>query len=900
MKKRNKYSKQAIKSYYGDQPHLKTDEETTAPYALRVSEKTKYKNDKQWFKDYANYITPYEESFVNGYKEMKTAYEVINNDLSGFADELQNFLNPLGEDIGHIKETVLPYAKLHNYVNVLKGEMLKRGDNFKIILLCATAMKNKNKKLLDAIRASVDERVQMEIQKLEAQLQGKSEEEVNKIVEELRTQEEPEDIAVKDFKADAEIFYSKALSYCKYTEDIKTKKMDTMNDVVAVDRMFIHSGWKHGKPCLTVRNPLYVSYHKNSNERMISKGDYVSYRRPITLADAYTEYGQNLTDTELQSLGLNEAGSNLKVDSRHSLDPRYNDLVFDTTSEEIFKDLVEDQNGADNRHTGLNQTQGTSTKYDRSNFIWETHTEFKAFKKVMFVSYYDEYNKKITLVVSDKFNIPKSATKVKFLNKFFNDSTKYTWYDELMESEFEAEIMWIPRKYEVVRLGSDVFPICREVPFQDVDIEAPYSNFNLSTFGTVFTARNAESVSLVQRALPSYFQYIYVKHIQNRELAKYQGAIQSIDMDQIPDELGEDVEGNQIRDKVATYLLYLKRTNKDFYSGSQSSLGNLPPATRSPGSSGFMLGTAVELMNLQSMLDLLATEIGMAMGISPQRLSQFSSNSNVSDNQQAITQSSHITEPYFYLHNQVWTEAINDYLNNFSTWARLTFERDPNQEEHTLHYVLPDGTNELFKITRGDLNHKRIGLAISDSGQDQQYLNSMLELSQAFAQNPESVAVTSSLIKSITQGSSPEETHKLISIEAQKQSERLHQQQLEQQKAEAEAAERQEKLLHSNREDIQQHELEKIDRQGLWNIKLKEIEAVGRAEENDINNNQIPDALEVEKFKHQINLDNAKIDLENRKLIDKDKDRAQKDKHEASKRALEEKKLKKQSTPPKK
>jgi len=899
--KRN-HSKQAIRSFHGDKPgYSNTSTNDERPLSLRVSEKYKYKNDKQWFKDMANYLAPYVDTYVNNYKEMKTCYEVLNNDLTGFRDRLDSFLNPLGEDVGQIKESVLPYAKLHNYVNVLKGELLKRGDNHKIILLCADAIKNKNDKLLQAIKSSVEEKVQIAIQSLEAQMQGKSEEEIQKIVEDLRTQEEPEDIAVKDFKSDSEIFFSKALHYCKYTQDIKTKKMDTFNDVIASDRMFIYSGFKHGKPYLEVLNPLYVSYHKASNERKTNKADYFSYRKPITRADAYQNYGHMLTNEELESLGFNQAGGNLKVDERHSLDPRYNDLVFDHTDEQLFRDLVADEDDEYNsHHIGLNQANGTHSRYDNEDFIWETHTEFKAFKKVIFLTYFDEYNKEITLAVSEKFKIPKSAKKEKFMNKFFSESEKYVWYDEIMQSEMTAEIMWIPRKYEVIRLGSDVYPICREVPFQEVDVESPYSNFNLSIFGAVFTARNAESVSLVQRALPSYFQYIYVKHIQNRELAKYQGAIQSIDVDQIPDELGEDAEGNSIRDKVATYLLYLKRSNKDFYSGSQSSLGNLPPATRSPGSSGFMLGTAVELMNLQQMLELLSVEIGMAMGISPQRLSEFSSNSNVSDNRQAITQSSHITEPYFYLHDQIWSEALSDYLDNFSTWARLVFERNPDLQEHELHYVLPNGSTELLKITRSDTNHKRIGLYTTSSGQDQVYLNSMMELSQAFSQNPDSVAVTSSLIKAISQGASPEETHKLITIEANKQSQRLHEQQLEQQKQQQALQERQENIMHAHREDIQKHELEKIDRKGMWDVKIREIDAVGNAQENDINSNNIPDALEIEKFKHQITLDSAKIDLENRKLDDKQLDRDQKDKHEASKRALEEKKLKKQSTPPKK
>ena len=58
-----------------------------------------------------------------------------------------------------------------------------------------------------------------------------------------------------------------------------------------------------------------------------------------------------------------------------------------------------------------------------------------------------------------------------------------------MQTEYEAETLWIPRKYEVVRLGTSVYPVCREVPYQTTDVEAPFSNFNLSTFGSILTSR---------------------------------------------------------------------------------------------------------------------------------------------------------------------------------------------------------------------------------------------------------------------------------------------------------------------------------------------------------------------------------------------------------------------------
>jgi len=730
--------------------------------SLKVSEKEKFKDDKQWFKDIANHLVPANNTLVDDYDKMKTCYEVLNNNLVGFKEQLDRFCNPLGENIGEIEEDILPFAKLHTKISSLKGELLKRNDNHKIVLLSAKAIKDKNDALIKALKESVEEKLQLQIEKMQMQMQGMSPEDSEKYIQSLRTQLEPEDLLIKNWQSEWEIFYSKALKYCYYDQEIKTKKLETFEDTLTADRCFIYSGWKHGKPYFEIRNPLYSGFHKAPNQQFVNKGDYFWYKKAITPAEALDNYGYILEDNDLDNLGISTTAA-----SKENL----NKYLRDEVGFEMLKSMDTSYNSNISKEIGTHQVRGNSRRIQSNSLIWETHIEFKAFREMIFLSYLDDYGKNITLLVSKDFEIPKTANKINFINKHGQESIKYVWIDGIDKTEYTAEILWIPRKYEVVRLGNNVYPICREVPYQNTNLNSPYTSFNLSTFGAVFTSRNAASVSLLERALPSYFQFLYVKHIQNRELAKYQGAVQAIDVDQIPDSLGQDIYGEPIRDKVASYLLYLKKTNKDFYSGSQNSLGGLPPATRSPGSSGYMLGTAAELMNLQQLLEYIDREIGLSMGISPQREAAFSSNTNVTDNKQAIIQSSHITEPYFYLHNEVWKGALNDYLMNFRAYCERLFEEYPN-EEHVFHYVTQDGVEELFKVTPKSLQHIDIGLYLSNSGQDQQYLDYMLNNVQAFAQNSEGVEMISNLIKSITSGASPEEVHKALQIESLKQQKR--------------------------------------------------------------------------------------------------------------------------------
>lgn len=861
------YSERVKNTFFPDNPAKTRKSKKALPmFSLRVSEKEKYANDCQWFKDYVEYILPVNTAVVDDYDNMKVLYEVYNNNLDGFRNQLEDFCNPLGENLGNIEEELLPYPKLHTKVNLLKGEMLKRNDNFIVSLQSPKVKEEINMKLRQEIKKSVEEKLNLVVEELRLQEQGLTPQQIQEQIQQLRTQLEPKDILQKNFMSEWEIFYNHAVRYGMYEQQYKMKKQETMEDTAIVDRFFVYSGWKFGKPYWEIRNPLYCGWLKDPNEFYVNKGDYFWYKKPISIADVYNTYGHILSDNDIERLGVYTHVANI-ADRRHSVignDTTLAEPAFDHTRQEFFLDSAR---GVDDKRIGLHQGAGINRKHSKDRYIWETHMEFKAFRKVIFLSYNNERNKRITEIVSDKFEIPDYAEKVKFLNTFGMDSVKWTWLDELSGVYYEAEELWIPRKYEVVRLGTDIYPICREVPFQTINIDEPFSSFNLSTFGAVFTSRNAKSVSLLERALPYYFQYIYVKHIQNRELAKYQGYIQDVDVDQIPQELGKDINGELIKDPLAVWMVYRKKTGVNFYSGSQNSLGGLPPATRSPGSQGHIIGTAQEIFVLQQLLSLIETEMGMAMGIPPQREAQVAPNTNVSDNKQALIQSSFITEPYFFYVNEIWKQLMEDYLKNFRTYCERIFEDNPELEEHTLYYVLPDGTKELFSITPKMLEPIQMGLFVTDSGRSQEYATAMMNMAHAFAQNAgEGMESLSTLIKSITSGASPEEIHKMLAVEGQRQQERM--QQLEKIKSDS-----QEKMAQAQREqleDIQQHEINKIVEKGAIDIAIAKLKMT----EEDSGESD-----------HKKAIDNSKLEIERAKLALQDEQFQEKIK-------LEEKKLK--------
>ena len=316
-------------------------------------------------------------------------------------------------------------------------------------------------------------------------------------------------------------------------------------------------------------------------------------------------------------------------------------------------------------------------------------------------------------------------------------------------------------------------------------------------------------------------QYIYVKHKQNKEIAKYEGYIQNVDVDQIPTDLAQDEEGNIINDPVKVWLTYQSETGKNFYSGSQTK-NNLPvPPTRAPGSSAQILGAAQEIFTLQNLLELIDAEIGMALGVPPQREAQFATNSNASDNRQALIQSYHITEPYFAKIDEVYRQATEDYIQNFRHWCKIQLE---DNNTNIFSYVLPDGTQALFEVQPSMLSMDQMGLYLKSNSNRREYNDYMMSNIQAFAQNAgQGVEAVSDIIKGISSGQPLEETHRQIQIRNKQIKEQQQQQQQQIHKNQMELLEKQKELERQEHE----RELEKIKLkatiEGEYSLKEKQL-----------------------------------------------------------------------------
>lgn len=774
-------------------------------YKLRVSESEKYRADGEWFQKYMNYIVPYDTTVVHNYDQMKLWYDVINDRIDGFKDALRSFCrqsipSELSQEVD-LDEEIVHYNRIFSKYSYLLGEMLKRNERYHAAFLSQDAIEKFNQELTEEIRNAVIERLLVKFEQTAMMVNGSSQIEAQDYGNEMLSMPEPEEIA-QDFKPSLEIFVNQLLDYYHHSEEIVRKVSLGWKHAITADTEIAYVGEHYGKPGVTVINPLHFGYHKSPDEYRIEKGDYAWTRVALTFAEILNQYGEELTQEEVERLSTQTYSSNLAVNSRHKVIGGDKPLAtYDKTSFEMHNQTSD----VHRKTVGQAQGSGTNRRYSHDRLVFKTHFEFKAFRELVFLSYIDEFGDVQTEVHPKGYNIPKTATKISFINKYNRKSSKYEWVEDGVQ--YSAEIIWIPRRYEVTRLGSDVFLNYREVPNQPLNLDDPYGSFELSYKGRVYTSVNSESISLVGRAIPNQFQYNLIKHIQSKELAKYEGYIKNIDIDQIPDYLELDENGEKIGyDKLAVWRYFRRTLGDSYYSGSQNSMG-LPNTTRTVAVRPEVAGAMQEIFNMQQLLELIDREIGMSMLVPTQAEGQFSTYSNATDNMRALQQGYTMIEWYMVEHGELWRSVAQEYVSQFRRYYQSFFENHDDTKFVNLHYIAPENGKQVLKVMPEYLDYGDIGLFLTNSQEEKDYREVMMSQLQPIAQNAaEGVETISTLVRAVTSGKSPAQIHKLIQLASQEQDQRRQQAE----KARGEAQLRAQAEARQNLQEQRQHELEKI------------------------------------------------------------------------------------------
>ena len=446
----------------------------------------------------------------------------------------------------------------------------------------------------------------------------------------------------------------------------------------------------------------------------------------------------------------------------------------------------------------------TSNPFEGSDNISVWHCCWKSFKKIGFVTYIDpETGEPDELQVDESYKVT--------------------------GMELNVEWTWVIEVWEGYRVGEDLYIDVSPLDYQHISADNLNSQ-KLPYTGVVYNNTNSSPRSLVSMMKPLQYMYIVLWYRLELAMSRDKGKVPVIDVTQIPKSMGIDVN---------KWMHYLGALGVAFINPYEEGWdipgreGGKPSSYNQFTSLDLtMANTIDQYINLMDKIESMVSEIS---GVSKQREGTISSNELVGNVERSVNQSAHITEPWFWVHNQVKKEALTMLLNT----SKVAWK----DNKRSLHYILDDATRAFITLS-DDFFYEDMDIYIDDTTKNQQQIEALKQLMQPAMQNGASLLDIAEIITmdnvSMIKGRLEEIEQKRI--EQTQQAEQA-QAEREQQMLQMQNEVKEEELMLKEAEmDLKKYE---IDSNNATKITVAQLNAYRGTEDMDQDDNGVPDVMEI-------------------------------------------------------
>lgn len=773
------------------------------------------KKDEKWQHDCVNYIIG-EGNVVSGGMN-KTHFgemQTYYNLYNSIFDEkdFKRITNPFHVEDG-FPATPQDFNIIRPKIDLLIGEETKRPMNFCVVRTSQ-----------EAASELMDKEKDMLMQYIMAAITARmSPEEAQQFQQQLQNGEimPPEAIAKymqKDYKDVVENTAYHTLVYLREKLTIDNEFIKGWKDALIAGTEIYYVGVQNDEPYLERVNPLFFAYDKSPDLEFIEDGAWCCRRMRLPMQEIYDRYYNKLSEKDLNKL-------------EEMLTGRPSNDMGD-------KDMV-DNFGGIQMHIYDNPIYDQKTRYCINVY----HCCWKSFKKIYYVTYLDESGQ-VQIEIED-------------------ESYKKTGL------ELSVEPDWIIEVWEGYRAGSDLYFGIQPIEYQHVSIDNPNSQ-KLPYCGCIYSNTNSRPRSLVSILKPLQYMYIVLWYRLELAIARDKGKVVNMDITQIPKSMNITPE---------RWMHYLSSVGVNFINPYEEGW-NVPgreggkPATFNQITSLdlTMSNVIAEYIQLMDKIEQLA---GTISGITEQRMGAISTHELVGNVERSVVQSSHITEPLFWAHNQCKRHALNMLLNTAKgAWAQTG--------KRKLSYIFDNGERAYMDIS-DKFYYEDMDVFVTDTSKDLENIQKLQQLIQPAMQNGASLLEAAEILTN--------DNFNIIKQKLQEMQERQEQQMQAQQEAEQQQAiqlqqmqneqREQELMLEEAKMDLERY---RIDADNQTKIAVAEISTYRGTEEKDINQNGIPDpeemykvAMEQQKIrsgefvkdremKYKKNIEDKKIELEKERM----------------------------------
>lgn len=295
----------------------------------------------------------------------------------------------------------------------------------------------------------------------------------------------------------------------------------------------------------------------------------------------------------------------------------------------------------------------------------------------------------------------KKVIKVTYFDQLGEQQTKFRSEDYILDKNMgeTGKSLWIPQWWKGVKIGEDTYLQIKPKEIQYNKMNEPSFN-SCGIVGQIYNSGDEESVTLVDRAKP--FQYLYdiSWYRVNEALSKYLGSIVELDLAKVP--TGWSV----------TKWLYFARKSGisvvDSFKEGQKGMAKGKLA----GSVGNTTGRVLEqrvgdfIQTHIDMMEFAKAQMDEITGVSRQRLGQVENRETVGGVERAVSQSNHITEELFTLHDYCKKRCFQILIET----AKIALKG----QSVKFSYIADDMTRQLAEIEGDEFAEEEYGLMVSN------------------------------------------------------------------------------------------------------------------------------------------------------------------------------------------
>lgn len=772
--------------------------------------------------------------------EMQTYYDLYNSIYN--EKDLKYVTNPFKQDDG-FPAMAQDYNIIKPYVDQLLGEETKRPFNFhpqRTSDIAASELQDKAKEMLmDYIQATI-------ASKLSPEQAARYEQAL--ATGEIQTPEAIAKYIQKDYKDIAETEAYHALQFLKRELNLTHEFYKGWKDALIGGEEIYYIGVINGDPYVERVNPMYFDYEHSLDLEFIDDAAWCRRKMIMSATEIYDRFYDKMSERQ-----LNELLELIDQKPGAGNNPEIRKTSMDYESIKLHK---------------INSF--TDNPFDIDH-ITVYHCCWKSFKKIGFVTLLNPETGE-----AEEFQV--------------DEDYKVTGTEQSVEWD------WIIEVWEGYRIGDDMYIGIQPIEYQHISADNPNSQ-KLPYTGVVYNNTNSKPRSLVSMMKPLQYMYIVVWYRLELALSRDKGKVAVMDITQIPKSMNIDVN---------KWMHYLSALGVAFINPYDEGWdipgreGGKPSQFNQLSSWDLTMSNVIaEYIQLMQKIEGMVAKL---TGITPQRQGQIAASELVSNANTAVNMSYHITEPWFWNHNQVKRRVLTMLLNTSkAAWK---------DSKRYLNYILDDATRAFVQLS-DNFFYEDMDIFVDDSTKNQQYIDQLKQLLQPAMQNGASLL---DIAEIITLDNMSMIKNRLEEIE-QKRIEQMQQQQQAEQQAQQQIAEQQNQLKEEElmlKEAEMDLEKYKIDQDNATKITVAQLNAYRGVEDIDQDMNGIPDPIEIGKqaleqqkinsdiATKQLELNNKRREIEQKREAENKKIQLEKDrmKHEtelqrmSDKAAMDREKLK--------